>query len=98
MIYAIREANQYTQRILPNFTIGYDIYDTCGDVSLAIRATLQLLRNQTDPQDCLLPTSIHSALPDPQTKVVIGEQYSEVSIAVARILALASVTQVCSSC
>ncbi|KAG7225155.1 hypothetical protein INR49_014786, partial [Caranx melampygus] len=94
MIYAIREANQRTQRILPNFTIGYDIYDTCGDVSLAIRATLQLLRNQSDPQDCLLPTSIHSALPDPQTKVVIGEQYSEVSIAVARILALASVTQI----
>lgn len=94
MIYAIREAN----RILPNFTIGYDIYDTCGDVSLAIRATLELLRNQSDLQDCLLPTSVHSALPDPETKVVIGEQSSEVSIVVARILALASVTQVCSSC
>uniref|UniRef100_A0A3B4V6Y8 G-protein coupled receptor family C group 6 member A n=1 Tax=Seriola dumerili TaxID=41447 RepID=A0A3B4V6Y8_SERDU len=85
MIYAIREINQHTVRILPNFTIGYDIYDTCGDVGLALRATLQLLKNQSDPQRCLLPANIHSALPDPQTKVVIGERYSEVSIAVSRI-------------
>ncbi|XP_071327388.1 G-protein coupled receptor family C group 6 member A-like isoform X2 [Trachinotus anak] len=94
MIYAIREVNERTLRVLPNFTIGYDIYDTCGDVSLAIRATLQLLKNQSDPQSCLLPTNMHSALPEPQTKVVIGERYSEVSIAVARVLALSSVAQI----
>ncbi|XP_022606896.1 G-protein coupled receptor family C group 6 member A-like [Seriola dumerili] len=94
MIYAIREINQHTVRILPNFTIGYDIYDTCGDVGLALRATLQLLKNQSDPQRCLLPANIHSALPDPQTKVVIGERYSEVSIAVSRVLALSSVAQI----
>uniref|UniRef100_A0A3B4XU92 G-protein coupled receptors family 3 profile domain-containing protein n=1 Tax=Seriola lalandi dorsalis TaxID=1841481 RepID=A0A3B4XU92_SERLL len=74
--------------------IGYDIYDTCADVGLALRATLQLLKNQSDPQRCLLPANINSALPDPQTKVVIGERYSEVSIAVARVLALSSVAQI----
>lgn len=82
MIYAIREIK------LPNITIGYDIYDTCGDVSLAVRATLELLNNQSDPQSCLLPS-------EAQMKVVIGERYSEVSIAVARIVALSSVAQVC---
>ncbi|XP_063353832.1 G-protein coupled receptor family C group 6 member A-like [Pelmatolapia mariae] len=81
MIYAIKEIK------LPNITIGYDIYDTCGDVSLAVRATLELLKNQSDPQSCLLPS-------EPQMKVVIGERYSEVSIAVARIVALSSVTQI----
>ncbi|XP_038141064.1 G-protein coupled receptor family C group 6 member A-like [Cyprinodon tularosa] len=94
MIYAIEEINRRTPRLLPNLTLGYDIYDTCGDVSLAIRAALQLLKNQSDPQRCLIPAYINSSLPEPETKAVIGERYSEVSIAVARILALPSVTQI----
>ncbi|XP_035988716.1 G-protein coupled receptor family C group 6 member A-like [Fundulus heteroclitus] len=94
MIYAIQEINQRSPRLLPNLTLGYDIYDTCGDVSLAIRAALQLLKNQSDPQMCLIPSSIKSSLPEPETKVVIGERYSELSIAVARIFALPSVTQI----
>ncbi|XP_074548497.1 G-protein coupled receptor family C group 6 member A-like [Halichoeres trimaculatus] len=94
MIYAIREINQRTPRVLPNITIGYDIYDTCGDVSLAIRATLQLLRAQSDPQACLVPPDFHPALPESRTKAVIGEGNSEVSIAVARVVALSSVTQI----
>ena len=98
MIYAIREINQYTPRVLPNITIGYDIYDTCGDVTLAIRAALQLLEDQSDPQSCLLPENIQSALPEPKTKVVIGERNSEVSIAVARVVSLSSVAQVCFLC
>ncbi|MEQ2187150.1 hypothetical protein GOODEAATRI_001618 [Goodea atripinnis] len=94
MIHAIQEINQHSPRLLPNLTIGYDIYDTCDDVSLAIRAALQLLRNQSDPQRCLIPTSIDSSLPEPQTKVVIGERCLEVSIAIATIFALPSVTQI----
>uniref|UniRef100_A0A8C2XJ21 G-protein coupled receptors family 3 profile domain-containing protein n=1 Tax=Cyclopterus lumpus TaxID=8103 RepID=A0A8C2XJ21_CYCLU len=80
--------------VLPNLSIGYDIYDTCGDVSLAIRATLQLLRNQSDPQSCLVPAHFQTALPEPETKAVIGASSSEMSIAVARVLALSSVTQI----
>lgn len=95
MIYAIREINQRAPRALPNFTIGYDIYDTCADVSTAIRATLQLLKNQSDTESCLVPAKFQSALPEPTTKAVIGERYSEVSIAVARVFALSSVPQVC---
>uniref|UniRef100_A0A3Q2QIC3 G-protein coupled receptor family C group 6 member A-like n=1 Tax=Fundulus heteroclitus TaxID=8078 RepID=A0A3Q2QIC3_FUNHE len=92
MIYAIQEINQRSPRLLPNLTLGYDIYDTCGDVSLAIRAALQLLKNQSDPQKCLIPSSIESPLPEPETKVVIGERSSELSIAVARIFALPSIS------
>uniref|UniRef100_A0A3Q3MGV8 G-protein coupled receptor family C group 6 member A-like n=1 Tax=Mastacembelus armatus TaxID=205130 RepID=A0A3Q3MGV8_9TELE len=93
LIYAIREINQRTPRVLPNITLGYDIYDTCGDVSFAILATLQLLQNQPNPQSCQL-NDIQSTLTEPKTKVVIGELYSEVSIAVARVVALSSVTQI----
>lgn len=93
MIFAIQEINQ--RRILPNITIGYDIYDTCGDSTLAIKAALKLLKGKPDPEDCLSLGQHGSVLPEPHAKVVIGEKYSEVSISVARIFALPSVTQVC---
>ncbi|XP_056152322.1 G-protein coupled receptor family C group 6 member A-like [Lampris incognitus] len=94
MIFAIQEINQRKPKVLPNFTLGYDIYDTCGDVRFAIRSTLQLLRGPTDPQSCSSLGDYPSVLPEPHAKVVIGERHSEVSIAVARILALASVPQI----
>ncbi|XP_065803853.1 G-protein coupled receptor family C group 6 member A-like [Labrus bergylta] len=89
MIYAIREINQRTPRVLPNITIGYDIYDTCGDVSFAIEATLKLLKDQSDPKSCLVSENFQT-----KTKAVIGEEASEVSIAVARVVALSSVPQI----
>lgn len=99
MIYSIGKVNQQMARVLPNFTVGYDIYDTCGDVSFAIRATLQLLKNSSDDTEgCLVPEDYPSPLAEPQTKVVIGERHSEVSTAVARVLALPSVAQVCFLC
>ncbi|KAM7376615.1 hypothetical protein PAMP_006338 [Pampus punctatissimus] len=94
MIYSIREINQRTPRVLPNITLGYDIYDTCGDVTLAIRATLQLLKSQLDPEIFLPPENSPSVLPESKTKVVIGERYSEVSVAVARVVALSTVAQI----
>lgn len=92
MIYAITQINQSTPRLLHGLTLGYDIYDTCGDVSLAIIATLQMLKNQSQPENC------QPALPEPQVKAVIGERFSEVSVAVARVVALSSLAQVCFLC
>lgn len=95
MIYAIEQINQRTPSLLPNLTLGYDIYDTCGDVSFAMIATLQLLKNQSNPESCLLHENGQSVLPDPKTKAVIGERHSQVSVAVARVVALSSLAQVC---
>lgn len=92
MIYAITQINQHTPSLLPGLTLGYDIYDTCGDVSLALEATLQMLENQ------LLPRNSTSALSKSQVKAVIGERFSEVSVAVARVSALSSLAQVCFLC
>ncbi|CAL8299188.1 unnamed protein product [Boreogadus saida] len=85
MIFAIKRVNQ--RRALPNVTLGYDVYDTCGDVSLAMRMALNMSIDQLDPQCGLLPA------PEPRVKAVIGEAFSEVSIAVARILTLSSIAQ-----
>lgn len=96
MIYSIGEVNQRMLGLLSDFTVGYDIFDTCGDVSFAIRATLQLLENESDDTSgCFLHGGYPSPLAEPKTKVVIGENYSEVSAAVARVLSLSSVAQVC---
>lgn len=96
MIYAIREVNLGTPRLLPNFTLGYEIFDTCGDISFAIRSAIHMLDSHKT-SECLVPETFQAPLPEPRTKAVIGERYSEVSIAVARLLALSSVTQVCLS-
>uniref|UniRef100_A0A667ZJ21 G-protein coupled receptor family C group 6 member A n=1 Tax=Myripristis murdjan TaxID=586833 RepID=A0A667ZJ21_9TELE len=92
MTFAIQEINQRTPKVLPNLTIGYDIYDTCGDVTFAIRATFGLLKDKFN--SCFQPGDSNSTVPEPHAKVVIGERYSEVSVAVARILTLSSVAQI----
>ncbi|KAM7403992.1 hypothetical protein PAMA_004419 [Pampus argenteus] len=94
MIYSIRELNRRTPRLLPNITLGYDIFDTCGDVTLAIRATLQLLESQLDRPIFSPPENSPPVLPESKMKAVIGERYSEVSVAVARVVALSTVAQI----
>nr|XP_057947327.1 G-protein coupled receptor family C group 6 member A-like [Doryrhamphus excisus] len=89
MIYAIREVNERMPNLLPNITLGYHIYDTCGDVTFAIGATLRLVKDWLEPQMCLLPPNAH-----PNVMAVIGERFSEVSIAVSRVIAQSSVTQI----
>lgn len=93
MIYAIRLVNQGSPKALPNFTLGYEIFDTCRDVSFAVRGAIYLLDSHA-PNTCVVPEKFQTPLWEPRAKVVIGEKYSEVSIAIARILALSSVTQV----
>lgn len=93
MIYAIGRVNQGSPKALPNFTLGYEIFDTCRDVSIAIRGAIYLLDSHA-PDTCVVPEKFQAPLWEPRAKVVIGEKYSEVSIAIARVLALPSVTQV----
>lgn len=72
---------------LPGIHLGYVICDTCSDASKAIQSALHMLSiNNTMASQC--------DLAEHPLKAIIGASYSEVSIAVARLLALSMVPQV----
>ncbi|XP_030642074.1 G-protein coupled receptor family C group 6 member A-like [Chanos chanos] len=85
MIYAIEEINNSS--LLPNVKLGYEIYDTCLDVSFALRSTLKLME-KTDDKLIGCADEKDNITSTKNIKAVIGEWLSEVSVAVARLLAL----------
>ncbi|KAJ8333055.1 hypothetical protein SKAU_G00419510 [Synaphobranchus kaupii] len=91
MIYSIGLINK--SPMLPNLTLGYEIYDTCGDVTMAIKATLRLMEDRSNhTHECLSLRNEYTASAR-GAKVVVGERHSEISIAVARLLALPLIPQ-----
>ncbi|XP_007897878.2 G-protein coupled receptor family C group 6 member A-like [Callorhinchus milii] len=80
MIYSIDQINNST--LLPGIKLGYEIYDTCSDVIAAVEATTRFLSTS---ENCV---EVRCNYTDyrPNIKVVVGSTFSEVSIAVARIL------------
>ncbi|XP_029937826.1 G-protein coupled receptor family C group 6 member A-like [Myripristis murdjan] len=72
---------------LPGIHLGYVICDTCADASKAIQSALHMLSiNNTMASQC--------DLAEHPLKAIIGARYSEVSIAMARLLALSMVPQI----
>ncbi|KAJ8287531.1 hypothetical protein COCON_G00001900 [Conger conger] len=90
MIYSIGVINQ--SPMLPNLTLGYEMYDTCGDVTMAIKAALRLMEDRINPE-CLSLQNKQNAS-STGAKVVVGERYSEISTVVARFLALPLIPQI----
>ncbi|KAL7873389.1 hypothetical protein AOLI_G00124600 [Acnodon oligacanthus] len=88
MIYTIERINNSS--LLPEVKLGYEIYDTCSSVSTALRASLNLMKGEPPDEKCLVS---HDDLNN-TVKAVIGERSSEVSVAVARLLALPLMTQI----
>ncbi|XP_075056492.1 vomeronasal type-2 receptor 1-like [Mixophyes fleayi] len=93
MMFAIDEINNRSD-ILPNITLGYQIFDTCFTISKSVEATLSFLtgQNETHPN---FRCSAGAPL-----AAVIGAGGSALSIATARILGLYYFPQVgyASSC
>lgn len=89
MIHAIEEINNST--LLNGIKLGYDIYDTCTDVTTAVQATMELITSSSE--SCVEP---HCKNTDfvPKVKAVVGCEYSEISIAVARVLNIQLIPQV----
>ena len=97
MIYSIGVINK--SPMLPNVTLGYEMYDTCGDVTTAIKAALRLMADRTNPSEQCLSLRSEQTASASSVKVVLGESHSEISIVVARLLALPLIPQVTlSSC
>ncbi|XP_062863979.1 G-protein coupled receptor family C group 6 member A-like [Trichomycterus rosablanca] len=91
MVYAIEEINN-SSLLESGVKIGYVMYDTCSDVSTALTATLKLLEGQTlNKESCY---AFNSSYTNSTIKAVIGERSSEISVAVARLLALTRMPQI----
>lgn len=89
MINAVEMANRSPMLSSLNITLGYRIYDTCSDVTTALRAVHDLMRPFSD---CESPEN--SSQPVQPIMAVIGTTSSEISIAVARDLNLQMIPQV----
>uniref|UniRef100_A0A3Q3GJW9 G-protein coupled receptors family 3 profile domain-containing protein n=1 Tax=Kryptolebias marmoratus TaxID=37003 RepID=A0A3Q3GJW9_KRYMA len=88
MIFAIEEINNSTE-LLPGIKLGYQIYDSCSSVSVAMEAAFQLSNGQ-DPE-------IHTDSNCSQSGVVmavVGESGSSQSIGISRIVGPFNIPQV----
>ncbi|KAM9294517.1 extracellular calcium-sensing receptor-like [Gastrophryne carolinensis] len=81
MVYAIEEINR-SPTILPNISLGFDLYDSCYNQVQSLVATTQFLsgRNPGVPNFNCHNSSLPSA--------IVGDMPSKASIPIARILGL----------
>ncbi|XP_068089469.1 G-protein coupled receptor family C group 6 member A-like [Hyperolius riggenbachi] len=79
MIYAIEKINNST--LLQGIKLGYEIYDTCSHTIKAVQSTLKLVPEHVvnASADCNYSPAVFPV------KAVVGETYSEISIAVSRV-------------
>uniref|UniRef100_A0A8C9SBL9 G-protein coupled receptors family 3 profile domain-containing protein n=1 Tax=Scleropages formosus TaxID=113540 RepID=A0A8C9SBL9_SCLFO len=88
MTFAIEEINNSTE-LLPGIRLGYQIHDSCASVSVATRATFQLI-NGLDPIFSLSASCSKSST----VFAIVGESGSTPSIAMARVLSPFVIPQV----
>ncbi|XP_043932680.1 extracellular calcium-sensing receptor-like [Protopterus annectens] len=81
MIFAIEEINQ-NPSLLPNITLGFQIYDSCYTEVRALQGALWILtgNKETIPNYSCHPSVTHSA--------IVGEMASRLSMTVSRVLSL----------
>lgn len=91
MVFAINEINQ-NATLLPNLTLGFGIYDTCGAVHRGIEGALWMMSGQ----EVLVPG--YRCLPGTPLAAIIGDAGSRISLAIARILGLYSYPLVRGTC
>ncbi|XP_053794280.1 G-protein coupled receptor family C group 6 member A isoform X3 [Vidua macroura] len=91
MIHAIETINNST--LLSGVTLGYEIYDTCAEVTKAMASALRFLSKFNSSEDAVEFKCNYSDY-IPRVKAVTGASYSEVSMAVSRLLALQLIPQV----
>ncbi|XP_075719814.1 G-protein coupled receptor family C group 6 member A-like [Rhinoderma darwinii] len=89
MIHAIENINNST--LLPGITLGYEIYDSCSYGLKATQATLKMISKSVVMNRSA--NCNHTEL-IPNIKAVVGEEFSEFSIIISRILSLHLIPQI----
>ncbi|OCT56844.1 vomeronasal type-2 receptor 26 [Xenopus laevis] len=85
--FVIEQANQ-DAALLPNLTLGYHIYDSCGDPRKAVRSVLQILSGTREP----VPN--YSCVGKRNIAGFIGDLTSETTVPIAQILSLLGYSQI----
>ncbi|KAF1394154.1 hypothetical protein PFLUV_G00023580 [Perca fluviatilis] len=88
MIFAIEEINNSTE-LLPGIKLGYQIYDSCASVTVAVHVAFQL-SNGLDPVFYTGDNCSQSGM----VKAVVGETGSMPSISMSRIIGPFNIPQV----
>ncbi|XP_032263291.1 G-protein coupled receptor family C group 6 member A isoform X3 [Phoca vitulina] len=91
MIHSIEMINN--SPLLSGVTLGYEIYDTCTEVTVAMAATLRFLSKLNCSRETMEFKCDYSSYM-PRVKAVIGAGYSEITMAVSRMLNLQLMPQV----
>ncbi|NP_001103760.1 olfactory receptor CH1 [Danio rerio] len=76
MIFAIEEINS-KRSLLPNISIGYQIFDSCGSTLASMRSSMALINGQE-------LTAEHTCSGKPAVKAIIGESESSTTIVLSR--------------
>ncbi|XP_017404704.1 G-protein coupled receptor family C group 6 member A isoform X3 [Cebus imitator] len=91
MIHSIEMINNST--LLSGVKLGYEIYDTCTEVTVAMAATLRFLSKFNCSRETVeFKCDFSSYMP--RVKAIIGSGYSEITMAVSRMLNLQLIPQV----
>ncbi|XP_062954245.1 G-protein coupled receptor family C group 6 member A isoform X3 [Cynocephalus volans] len=91
MIHSIEMINNST--LLPGIKLGYEIYDTCTEVTVAMAAALRFLSKFNCSREIVEFKCDYSSYM-PRVKAVLGAGYSEITMAVSRMLSLQLMPQV----
>lgn len=77
MVFAIEEINR-SEFLLPNVSIGYLVYDTCGSTLSSVRAAMALMNGDAwiSGKSCSRRSSVHA---------IIGESESSSTVVLSRL-------------
>ncbi|KAJ7995386.1 hypothetical protein DPEC_G00244030 [Dallia pectoralis] len=72
MIFAIEEINNSSE-LLPEFSLGYRIFDSCPNIPLSVRASLALMNGYEEgSQRCSKTSTVHAVIGDTTSTSTIG--------------------------
>lgn len=99
MLFTIQEINSNHNLLLPNFTLGYDIRDSCNDVPVALQAALDLVLdagNMSSGKNNKSCSSVYCKCNVKRTQIsaVIGAASSPISISVANVFGVDDTPQI----